>query len=237
VDRSSDAQLLKSAAAASNEIIVMKIFNAPMLPRVDSHAKRRCSRAAADYGALRPKLSDQTMLKRISKSCALAALVAAFTGCGTVTDLVTSHVPERHSGRASIVVDLGEQEAYLYRGKHRTASSRISSGREGHRTPVGRFAVIRKDIDHRSSLYGAYVDDSGRVVKANVDTRKNSKPAHSHFVGAPMPFFLEFSPGYGLHQGYLPGVPASHGCIRMPFWKARQFFDAARVGTSVVVKP
>lgn len=162
------------------------------------------------------------------------------SSCGTyntVSDLVTSHVPERHSGRASIVVDLGQQEAYLYRGKYRTASSRISSGREGHRTPIGRFDVIRKDIDHRSSLYGNYVDnDSERLVKANVDVRKDSKPPHSHFVGAAMPFFVEFSPGYGLHQGYLPGVPASHGCIRMPYWKARQFFEAARIGTAVTVR-
>ncbi|MEN3368486.1 MAG: hypothetical protein V7609_629 [Verrucomicrobiota bacterium] len=184
-----------------------------------------------------PELPHETMLNRFSKLCALGGLVAIFTGCGTVTDMVTSHVPERHSGRASIVVDLGEQEAYLYRGKHRTATSRISSGREGHRTPVGHFSVTRKDIDHRSSLYGNYVNDSGRIVKPNVDSRKDSKPAHSHFEGAPMPFFLEFSPGYGLHQGYLPGVPASHGCIRMPYWKARQFYNAARVGTSVVVKP
>ena len=148
-----------------------------------------------------PELPYETMLNRLLKFCALGAFVAAFSGCGTVTDMVTSHVPERHSGRASIVVDLGEQEAYLYRGKHRTASSRISSGREGHRTPVGRFAVIRKDIDHRSSLYGSYVDYSGRIVKGNVDTRKDSKPPHSHFEGAPMPFFLEFSPGVRIAPG------------------------------------
>src|SRR2546423_4985938 len=177
---------------------------------------------------------------RLARFCALALAAAALSSCGTyntVSDLVTSHVPERHTGRASIVVDVGQQEAYLYRGKHRTAASRISSGREGHRTPIGRFNVIRKDIDHRSSLYGDYVDDSGRVVKANVDSRKDSKPPRSHFVGAPMPFFVEFSPGYGLHQGYLPGVPASHGCIRMPYWKARQFYEAARVGTAVIVRP
>ena len=177
---------------------------------------------------------------RLRTRGALVLLGSALSSCGTyntVSDLVTSHVPERHTGRASIVVDLGEQKAYLYRGKHQTASSRISSGREGHRTPIGRFSVIRKDIDHRSSLYGNYVDDSGRVVKANVDVRKDSKPPHSHFVGASMPFFVEFSPGYGLHQGYLPGVPASHGCIRMPYWKARQFYEAAKIGTAVTVRP
>ena len=74
-------------------------------------------------------------------------------------------------------------------------------------------------------------------MKANVDSRRDPKPPHSHFVGTPMPYFLEFAPGYGLHQGYLPGVPASHGCIRMPYWKARQFYSTAHLGTPVVVKP
>ena len=176
-------------------------------------------------------------MNRLSQFCALAATLAALSGCSTVSEMVTSNLPERHTGRPSIVVSLREQEAYLYRGKNRTASSRISSGREGYRTPIGRFQVIRKDEDHRSSLYGDYVDASGKVVMANVDSRRDRKPPHSHFVGAPMPYFLEFSPGYGLHQGYLPGEPASHGCIRMPYWKARQYYQAARIGTLVVVRP
>jgi lipoprotein-anchoring transpeptidase ErfK/SrfK len=177
------------------------------------------------------------MMNRFSQFCALGATLMALSSCSTVNDLITSNLPESHSGRPSIIVSLREQEAYLYRREYRTASSRISSGREGYRTPIGRFQVIRKDEDHRSSLYGDYVDDSGRIVKANVDSRRDSRPPHSHFVGAPMPYFLEFSPGYGLHQGYLPGVPASHGCIRMPYWKARQFYSAAHIGTPVVVKP
>jgi lipoprotein-anchoring transpeptidase ErfK/SrfK len=176
-------------------------------------------------------------MNRLSQFCALAAALAVLSGCGTVSDMVTSNLPERHAGRPSIVVSLREQQAYLYRGKNRTASSRISSGREGYRTPIGRFQVIRKDEDHRSSLYGDYVNAAGKIVKANVDIRRDRKPPHSRFVGIPMPYYLEFSPGYGLHQGDLPGVPASHGCIRMPYWKARQFYKVAHIGTPVVVKP
>ena len=175
-------------------------------------------------------------MNRFSQISAICASLLILAGCTTVTEMVTSNLPESHSGRASVVVSLRAQEAYLYRGGQRTASSRISSGREGYRTPVGRFQVIRKDEEHRSSVYGDYVDGSGRIVKANVDSRRDAKQPHSHFVGAPMPFFIEFSPGYGLHQGYLPGVPASHGCIRMPYWKARQFYNAVHVGTVVVIK-
>ena len=176
-------------------------------------------------------------MNRLSQFSAFCATLMILSGCSTVTDMVESNLPEPHAGRPSIVVSLRAQEAYLYRGGNRTASSRISSGREGYRTPVGRFQVIRKDEDHRSSVYGDYIDDLGHLVKANVDSRRDRKPPHSHFVGAPMPYFIEFSPGYGLHQGYLPGEPASHGCIRMPYWKARQFYNAVHLGTLVVIKP
>jgi lipoprotein-anchoring transpeptidase ErfK/SrfK len=176
-------------------------------------------------------------MNRIIRFALFVAGVLALSSCTTVKEMVTANLPQRHSGRPSIVVKLKEQQAYLYRGRFVTASSRISSGREGYRTPTGQFSVTRKDEDHRSSLYGDYVDDSGRVVRPNVDVRKDPKPPHSHFLGAAMPYFLEFSPGYGLHQGYLPGVPASHGCIRLPYWKARQFFNTAHAGTPVIVKP
>src|SRR5947209_18331228 len=159
----------------------------------------------------------EPMMNRLPQFLALSAMLMAVGGCSTVNDLITSNLPESHSGRASIVVSLQEQEAYLYRRGYRTASSQISSGREGYRTPTGRFQVIRKDQDHRSSLYGDYVDDSGQVVKANVDSRRDRQPPHSHFVGTSMPYFLEFSPGYGLHQAYLPRIPASHGCIMMHY--------------------
>jgi lipoprotein-anchoring transpeptidase ErfK/SrfK len=177
------------------------------------------------------------IMKRLLRLALLGALLLSFDGCSTLNEMVTANLPDRHSGRAWILVNLRSQTADLYRGRVRVASSRISSGREGHRTPTGRFHILRKDVDHRSSLYGDYVDGSGRVVKANVDSRRDRRPPHSHFLGAPMPFFLEFSPGYGLHEGYLPGEPASHGCIRMPYWKARQFYLTAKVGTLVVVQP
>lgn len=176
------------------------------------------------------------IVKRLLRCLLVALSVSVFSGCSTVNDLVVSNIPSFKEGKASVVVSLSRQEAVLLRGGEEVAVSRISTGREGHDTPTGRFSVIRKDQDHRSSLYGDFVDDSGRVVKANVDTRKQSRPAGTHFVGAPMPYFVEFKPGFGLHAGHLPGYPASHGCVRMPYWRARQFFNAVHIGTPVTVK-
>ena len=129
-------------------------------------------------------------MNRFARLALLSALAAGLSSCSSVTEMVTANLPQRHSGRPSIVVKLREQQAYLYRGRHLAAASRISSGREGHRTPVGSFSVIRKDVDHRSSIYGAFVDESGRVVRPNVDARKDPKPPHSKFIGASMPFFV-----------------------------------------------
>ncbi len=171
------------------------------------------------------------------RSVLLLATVFFATGCSTVRDLVTSNLPTLHEGRPSVVVHLREQHAILLKGGVEVADATVSTGREGYETPTGRFRVIRKDHDHRSSLYGDYVDEYGIVVKANVDVRKQSRPPHTHFLGASMPYFVEFRPGYGLHAGHLPGYPASHGCVRMPYWKARQFYHAAEIGTPVIVRP
>lgn len=167
----------------------------------------------------------------------LVTCIVALTGCGTVGDMVTSNLPTQRKGKASIVVRLRHQDATLYRGGHAVATARVSTGREGYATPMGQFRVIRKDRDHRSGLYGDYVDAGGRVVVANVDVRRTRKPRRTRFLGAPMPFYLEFKPSYGLHAGRLPGYPASHGCVRLSYWKARQFYEAARIGTRVTVKP
>lgn len=134
-----------------------------------------------------------------------------------------------------IVVSLREQKAYLYRQRELVAVAPISSGREGKSTPTGRFSVIQKDADHRSSLYGNYVRN-GRVVKENVDVRKGGRPPGAKFEGVPMPYFLRFSGACGLHAGKVPGYPASSGCIRLPKRQAKRFYDAVRVGTPVIVQ-
>jgi lipoprotein-anchoring transpeptidase ErfK/SrfK len=139
-------------------------------------------------------------------------------------------------GPKKIVVELNEQRAYFYRGPRVVQESVISTGRKGYETPVGRYRVIQKDADHLSNLYGDYVDSRGRVVKANVDVRKDARPRGARFRGAEMPYFLRFTGAYGMHAGYVPRHRASHGCIRMPGRNARRFFDAADIGTPVVVK-
>jgi L,D-transpeptidase catalytic domain len=139
------------------------------------------------------------------------------------------------AGAPSIVIDLGGQRAYFYRSGEVVGMSPISSGREGYRTPTGQFKIIQKNRDHHSNLYGDYVDSSGNVVVRNVGVVEDPKPPGTRFRGAPMPYFMRIYSGIGMHAGYLPGVPDSHGCIRMPLRMAQLFFANAPSGTPVSV--
>jgi len=139
------------------------------------------------------------------------------------------------SGPASIVIDLGSQEARFYKGGELVGMSPISSGREGYRTPTGSFSIIQKNADHLSNLYGDYVDSGGNVVVKNIGIREDRRPPGTSFRGAPMPYFMRITGGVGMHAGYLPGVPDSHGCIRMPMEMAETFYANAPSGTPVQV--
>ncbi len=139
-------------------------------------------------------------------------------------------------GPPSVVIRLGEQRAYFYKGDELVGVSIVSTGREGYDTTTGNFKIMEKDIDHRSNLYGDYVDAvTGEVVVRNVDVKKDPKPPSTKFLGAPMPYFMRIVGGTGMHEGFLPGYAASHGCIRMPEFMAKNFYENVSVGTPVTV--
>ena len=52
-----------------------------------------------------------------------------------------------------------------------------------------------------------------------------------------MPYFMRIHGAVGMHAGYLPGYPASHGCIRMPEFMAEDFFNNVEIGTPVTIGP
>ena len=139
-------------------------------------------------------------------------------------------------GRPEIVVYLSEQRACFYKGKRVVGESTVSTGKPGFSTPPGHYHVISKDRNHVSSEFGDYVDDSGKVVKSNIDSRNDPQPPGTHFDGARMPYCMHFNGGYAMHEGYVPRYAASHGCIRLPNGMAEHFFDASPEGTPVVVK-
>ena len=142
---------------------------------------------------------------------------------------------ESASGSPRIVINISDQKVYYYKGGELVGISACSTGREGHDSPVGNFKVQKKEKEHASNLYGDFVDASGTVVVKNVDAKKDKAPPGAHFQGSSMPWFMQFAPGVGMHTGFLPGVPDSHGCIRLPDKMARIFYDNTPLGTPVTV--
>jgi lipoprotein-anchoring transpeptidase ErfK/SrfK len=139
-------------------------------------------------------------------------------------------------GTPKIVITLGEQRAYFYKGDRLVGETRVSSGKRGFETPPGSYRVQQKDEKHVSNLYGDFVDAEGNMVKKSVDLSKEQIPEGATFVGSPMPYFLRFWNGYGLHAGRVPSYRASHGCVRLPREMAHRFYKHSAVGTPVIVQ-
>lgn len=111
-------------------------------------------------------------------------------------------------GEPRLVISLGDQLAFLYRGSALVAVSTISSGKPGKDTPTGVFPILEKKRMHRSNKY----------------------------ENAPMPFMQRIDQfGIALHAGQLPGHPASHGCVRLPGEFAAKLFRITDVGTPVLI--
>src|ERR1700732_1784817 len=106
------------------------------------------------------------------------------------------------------IVSLSNQRVTIYDADGWILRAPVSSGQTGYETPAGVYSVIQKEEEHYSNLY----DD------------------------ASMPFMQRITwSGIALHAGPLPGYPASHGCVRMPYEFAQRIFDMTKIGMRVIV--
>ena len=140
-------------------------------------------------------------------------------------------------GPTAIHIVRSEQKAYFYRGGQLAGMTPVSTGSSKYTTEPGTYKVSQKAADYSSGTYGTIVDTAtGTVINDDADSRKDKPGPGQMFVGSPMPHFLRFNHGVGMHAGHLPGYAASHGCVRLPADIARKFFEHAEIGTPVIVE-
>ncbi|WP_395738715.1 L,D-transpeptidase family protein [Prosthecobacter sp.] len=187
-------------------------------------------------------MTSQRPSARLRRALLVLCYAFAGVGCSSQQDVTENPLDSRAwwkgdgvAGKPRIVINLSTQRVQYYKGAQLVGVSPISSGRESHGTVTGSYRILDKDIDHRSSLFGCYVDKAGNVVQSEVDTRTDPAPAGTTYVGANMRYFMRIVGGIGMHEGYLPGYPASHGCIRLPTKMARIFFKETPEGTPVQI--
>jgi L,D-transpeptidase catalytic domain len=145
--------------------------------------------------------------------------------------------PDPNQPITRIEVRIGEQKVYVYQGDEVAGESPTTTGKPGHDTPTGHYTILVKDIDHKSNLYGVFLDSNGYIIDGNAEAGQKP-PAGAVYDSADMPYYLRIrDDGTGLHAGYLPGYPASHGCIRLPHAFAELLFSNVSVGTPVDVVP
>ena len=111
-------------------------------------------------------------------------------------------------GPLQIIISIADQRISVYDDGTLIARSSVSTGVQGHPTPIGVFSVIGKELWHRSNIYSA----------------------------APMPYMQRITwSGIALHAGALPGHPASHGCIRLANDFAIRLWHLTKRGTRVII--
>lgn len=140
----------------------------------------------------------------LAQSCADAVELARAAPAKPPPPVVIRVPPERG---VRLVVSLPQQRLYVFRNGELLTTSAVSTGKRGHGTPAGTFRILQKAVIHHSNLYS----------------------------NAPMPYMQRLTQGgVALHAGHVPGYPASHGCIRLPWAMAKKLYAMTSFSTTTV---
>ncbi|MEM0968900.1 MAG: L,D-transpeptidase [Verrucomicrobiota bacterium] len=131
----------------------------------------------------------------------------------------------------TIKVSLQTMNTYVLEGDKLLLATPVTIGTDSDPTPTGDFKVFQKIERKRSNTYGFHVAASGEIRPGE----RRHTPSGDRYVGYPMPYWLEFHPGYGFHSGGVWPQPRSHGCLRVHHTVAPKLFAMCPTGTKVII--
>lgn len=142
-------------------------------------------------------------------------------------------------GPVKVDIVLDEQIAYVTIGGEDAGWSYLATGLPKYATPTGSFKILEKVVDKHSNLWGVIKDEYGTTVNSDARNGRDPVPPGGRFMGAQMPYWMRLTnSGIGMHVGVIPqpGLPASHGCIRLPRGFAIELFSVVKLGTPVTIR-
>lgn len=151
------------------------------------------------------------------------------TGCGTSfrkPDPNPIAYRPTNPSAVRVKVSLAQQQVYVMEGTRPLLVAATCVGIPSKPTPKGNFVVYSKIAKKRSMSYGFY-------KKGGVITAAQAGKGSGTYIGYPMPYWVEFAPAYGFHQGYVWPIPRSHGCLRLHKNVAPKFFALVQNGTPI----
>jgi len=146
----------------------------------------------------------------LATAAALTALTADALTQARPAQPAEATAPRNAGEPIMAIVSIKSQQVTFYDTEGWILRAPVSTGTKERETPAGVFAVIDKEIDHRSNMY----DDAWMPHMQRITWN-----------------------GIALHGGPLPGYAASHGCVRMPFGFAEKLFGKTRIGMRVIISP
>jgi len=159
--------------------------------------------------------AQSTVAMRRWGPAAIVTLAAVVALTALTADAAPKQAPPQEAPRAAgepimAIVSIKAQQVVFYDADGWILRAPVSTGTKDRETPAGVFAVVDKEVDHRSNMY----DDAWMPHMQRITWN-----------------------GIALHGGPLPGYAASHGCVRMPFGFADRLYNKTRIGMRVIVAP
>ena len=169
-------------------------------------------------------------MKQALTFLAMTLLAGFLSSCVTTQPFQAKAYAPSNLNNVRVKVSLANKMVYVLEGNRALMVTPCTIGTEKDPTPKGNFKVFKKIEKKRSNSYG-FQRGADYIRPAKSSDHRSGENYH----GFPMPYWVEFHPAYGFHEGGVWPMPRSHGCLRLHKTAAPKFFHLVKLGTPVYI--